>query len=137
MIFVVPFRACLNWKSDTRITTVKSLFNKTLTRCIRLNLVKSQGNSYLPRVLPPNQISEAASLLYNIVPLLVVLLSSLATPPSFFPSLCPDFPRMTPISSVQNRGPFCSASWPLSATSPSKRDLHGTHPWAVEELKPT
>lgn len=37
-------------------------------------------------------------------------LSSLATPLLFSQLLHPNFPRVTPISSMKNRAPFCSAS---------------------------
>lgn len=80
---------------------------KDLTRY--LNSVKSQGNIYLPCVLSFSSESDLThAALQHCAPLGGPLLPGYATPPLFFQSLRPNFPRRTPISSVQNRGPFCS-----------------------------
>lgn len=80
-------------------------------------------NVYLLQRLLVNQkqISVAASLVFNFMPLLVVP-----------PFTTPPFPGWTPISSVQNRGPFNSASYSLSTTSPSWETSCVTHPWVVQ-----
>ncbi len=75
--------------------------------------MKSQGNIYLLWVLlvPLNQVSGAASPLYSIVPLLVVLsFLALPHPLYFFSHSIQTFQGERPFPLCRTELPFCSAS---------------------------